>query len=105
MLQTECEAFEIIDWDEDTNEIIHAVCTDHNPCWPNCNLCMGVAEYADIQDDAVCKLCSSQAANHNSGLCDGCEEIKACEGCPYGGSPNEGCPMYCSVWAKSEFAK
>lgn len=50
-IQSECEWFEIIDWDEDTNEIIHAVCTLPSPAWPNCNRCKKKAEYRDINEE------------------------------------------------------
>lgn len=35
----DCEYFEIIDWNEDTNEIYHAVCTMPSACWANCGSC------------------------------------------------------------------
>ncbi len=78
MEQSKCEFFEVIDWDVDTNEIIHAVCTDHNPNWPNCNMCQGKWEYRDVidkslgYDPAVCKCCKSQASLEDGGMCQDC---------------------------------
>jgi len=34
-----CNFFEVIDWDEDTQEIYHAVCTMPSTCWANCGSC------------------------------------------------------------------
>jgi hypothetical protein len=48
----DCEFFEIIDWDESTNEVIHAVCTMPSPTWPNCNRCKDRMEYSDVEEDA-----------------------------------------------------
>ena len=45
--RVDCEFFEIIDWDEYTNTIIHAVCSMPSPTWPNCNRCQHKVEYAD----------------------------------------------------------
>jgi hypothetical protein len=44
----DCEFFEIIDWDESTNEVIHAVCTIPSSSWPNCNRCQERMEYRDV---------------------------------------------------------
>ncbi len=44
----DCEYFEIIDWDEETHEIYHAVCTLPSPIWPNCNRCQHKVEYRDV---------------------------------------------------------
>ena len=44
-----CEFFEIIDWNEETQEIYHAVCTMPSPCWPNCNKCQSRVEYRDVE--------------------------------------------------------
>jgi hypothetical protein len=46
-----CEFFEIIDWDEETQEIYHAVCTMPSPCWPNCNRCQSRVEYRDVEEE------------------------------------------------------
>ncbi len=35
----DCEFFEPIDWDEETEEVFHAVCTLPSATWPNCNRC------------------------------------------------------------------
>ena len=35
----DCDYFEVIDWDQDTNEIYHAVCGKSSACFPNCNSC------------------------------------------------------------------
>lgn len=35
----DCEFFEIIDWDEETQEIYYAMCTRSSPNWANCNSC------------------------------------------------------------------
>jgi len=56
-----CEYFEIVDWDEDTNEIIHAVCTFHSSCWPNCNRCQHKVEYMDVADNRPALLSSAGA--------------------------------------------
>jgi hypothetical protein len=45
----DCDFFEIIDWDEETNEIYHAVCTMPSPCWPNCNKCKDKVEYNNME--------------------------------------------------------
>ena len=47
-LRPNCEHFEIVDWDEDTQEIYHAVCTISSDCWPNCNRCQKKVEYKDV---------------------------------------------------------
>jgi hypothetical protein len=47
-----CDFFEIIDWDESTNTVLHAVCTMPSPCWPNCNRCQDKVEYADTGNTA-----------------------------------------------------
>ena len=44
----DCEFFEIIDWNEETQEIYHAVCTRPSPIWPNCNRCQHKVEYRDV---------------------------------------------------------
>ena len=44
----DCEFFEIIDWNEETNEIYQAVCTLPSPTWPNCNRCQHKMEYKDV---------------------------------------------------------
>ena len=46
--RVDCEFFEIIDLDEHTNTVIHAVCSMPSPCWPNCNRCLKKMEYADM---------------------------------------------------------
>jgi hypothetical protein len=46
-----CEWFHIVDWDEKTNEIYHALCTRPSPAWPNCNKCQHKAEYQDITEE------------------------------------------------------
>jgi hypothetical protein len=46
--ESECQAFEVLDFDEETGEILNAMCSDKNPCWPNCNKCMNRWEYKDI---------------------------------------------------------
>lgn len=38
-MEVDCDYFEIIDWDEGTNEVIHAVCSMPSSCWPNCGSC------------------------------------------------------------------
>jgi len=43
----DCEFFEIIDWNEETNEIYNAVCTMPSPIWPNCNRCQHREEYME----------------------------------------------------------
>lgn len=43
----DCEFFEIIDWDEDTNEIIHAVCSMPSSCWANCGSCTDRVPYKE----------------------------------------------------------
>lgn len=58
MLAENCNWFHLVDWDEDTNEIIHAVCTLPSKCWPNCDRCLHKAEYADIDPcDGDCVGC------------------------------------------------
>lgn len=47
VLSPNCEFFEVVDWDEDTQEIYHAVCTRHDEVWPNCNRCQNKAEYKE----------------------------------------------------------
>ena len=44
----DCDYFEVIEWDEDTQEIYNAVCTMPSPCWPNCNRCQHRMEYRDV---------------------------------------------------------
>jgi hypothetical protein len=46
-----CEWFEIIDWDEETQEIYYAVCSMPSPCWPNCNRCQSRVEYKDVAEE------------------------------------------------------
>jgi hypothetical protein len=58
-----CEFFEIIDWDEETNEVLHAVCTMPSPCWPNCKKCKSRMEYRE--DDH--SLLSSDMADLTQG--------------------------------------
>jgi hypothetical protein len=41
-----CEYFEIIDWNENTQEIYHAVCTTSSTNWPNCGSCEDKVECA-----------------------------------------------------------
>ena len=41
----DCDYFEVIDWDEETNELIHAVCSISSKDWPNCNKCQQRVEY------------------------------------------------------------
>jgi hypothetical protein len=43
----DCESFEIIEWDEETNTIYNAVCTMRSPEWPNCNRCKSRVEYRE----------------------------------------------------------
>ena len=43
-----CNYFEVIEWDEKTQEIYNAVCTMPSPIWPNCNRCQHREEYRDI---------------------------------------------------------
>ena len=43
----DCNFFEVIDWDEDTNEVIHAVCTMPSPCWANCGSCTDRVPYRE----------------------------------------------------------
>jgi len=45
--RVDCDFFEIIDWDEGTNEVLFAVCTMPSPTWPNCNRCQNKVEYRD----------------------------------------------------------
>jgi len=45
--RVDCEFFEIIDWDESTNEILHAVCSMPSTCWPNCGSCTDRVAYKD----------------------------------------------------------
>jgi hypothetical protein len=47
----DCEFYEVIDWDEDTQEIYHAVCTLPSPVWPNCNRCKSKAEYNHMEEN------------------------------------------------------
>jgi len=49
----DCEWFEIIDWNEKTNEIYHAVCSMPSSCWANCGSC---TDRVPVQpsDSAVC---------------------------------------------------
>jgi hypothetical protein len=49
----DCEFFEIIEWDEETNEIYNAVCTMPSPCWPNCNKCQHKEEYAPTSNPVL----------------------------------------------------
>lgn len=35
----DCEHFEVIDWDEDTQEIYHAMCTLKKSNWKTCENC------------------------------------------------------------------
>lgn len=49
----DCEFFHIVDWDMSTGEIYHAVCTEHNPTWPNCNQCKDRAEYRNMDSNPV----------------------------------------------------
>jgi hypothetical protein len=41
----DCENFEIIEWDEETQEIYNAVCTIHSPCFPTCDGCSSKVAY------------------------------------------------------------
>ena len=43
----DCEFFEIIDWDEETQEIYHAVCTMPSPHWANCGSCPDRVPYRE----------------------------------------------------------
>ena len=43
----DCNWFEVIDCNEDTQEIYHAVCTKPSPCWPNCKSCTDREAYMD----------------------------------------------------------
>ncbi len=56
----DCEFFEIIDWNEETQEIYHAVCTMPSPCWPNCNRCQNKVEYRDVAPTSNPILISSK---------------------------------------------
>ena len=43
----DCNFFEVIEWDEDTDEIIHAVCTMPSPHWANCGSCTDRVPYKE----------------------------------------------------------
>jgi len=49
----DCDYFEVIDWEEDTNKIIHAVCSMPSPCWPNCGSCTDRVPYKYKENAAL----------------------------------------------------
>ena len=44
----DCDYFECIEWDEESGEVYHAVCTMPSSCWPNCGSCVDRKPYMDI---------------------------------------------------------
>jgi hypothetical protein len=46
----DCAYFEIIDWDEDTDEILYAVCGLPSPCWPNCKNCSNYHKLSNLEE-------------------------------------------------------
>jgi len=55
----DCDYFEVIDWDEETEEVIHAVCSRPSPYWPNCNKCLDrvkVDDEIDTKDTLIDEL-------------------------------------------------
>ena len=44
----DCNWFEVIDCDEDTQKIYHAVCSMPSTCWPNCASCTDRKAYKDV---------------------------------------------------------
>ena len=46
-MEVNCDWFHVVDWDEDTQEIYHAVCTRPSEHWPNCNQCEHKVEYTN----------------------------------------------------------
>ncbi len=49
----DCNFFEVIDWDENTEKIIHAVCTMPSPCWPNCGSCTDKEQFTMPGDHSL----------------------------------------------------
>jgi len=43
----DCDYFEIIEWDEETEQIYNAMCSMPSPCWPNCGSCVDRKPYIE----------------------------------------------------------
>jgi NAD-dependent dihydropyrimidine dehydrogenase PreA subunit len=41
----DCDYFEVIDFDEETGQVIHAVCSRSSSCWANCGSCVDRKPY------------------------------------------------------------
>jgi len=50
----DCDYFEIIEWDEETEQIYNAMCSMPSPCWPNCGSCVDRKPYIEAPGSTVC---------------------------------------------------
>jgi hypothetical protein len=41
----DCDYFEVMDFDEETGKVIHAVCSISSSCWANCGSCVDRKPY------------------------------------------------------------